>query len=900
MRETKLVFVLYLVLSAFTGQAQSTAAVNQVINETFMEKSPRTILNELATKARIQIEIKGGELPTKIQYYSFKDITIKEAIEKLLSDHNLHHAFVDNTLLIDSKPIDLAQYTTVGKTNFILSGKIVDKANAEALPYATVGIKGFIKGTTTNADGFFTLLNIPTDTGTLVVQYVGYQTIEVPIKSIINQSPLVITLKVSEQILEEVIVTANNLDNQMISANEKISQISISPAALKSLPSMGEQDIFRSIQLLPGVSGTNEASSGLFVRGGTPDQNLILLDGFTVYHVDHFYGFFSAFNPNAIKDVQLYKGGFEAKYGGRLSSVMELTGKTGNQNKVSGGAGIGAISANGYLEVPFGDKVNLFLAGRRSYTEIIQSGVYNDILDLYNDQGNSTVQTSNVPTRPNRRNQQQQETEPSFFFYDLNAKLSYRPSAKDVISLSFYNGKDDLDNSRVQNNTFDTNRGETITINSDVNDLLQWGNVGTSVRWGRQWNDRYYSTVIASYSNYFSDRDRLNRINVERADSTTIRTIGNVENNDLLDYSFTFNNTYQMNDKHILGFGLQTTFNDITYQFTLNDTLNLIDEQNQGVLVATYLQDVWQVTDKLTLTGGIRSSYYDVTEENYYEPRLSAAYQLTPRIKFKAAWGHYYQFVNRIVREDVSQGSRDFWLLADDLNSPVSFSRHLIGGISYETNGWLLDVEVYDKSLDGIVEYSNRQSAQRLAGLENTDFFFEGTGVARGAEFLIQKKTGRYKGWLSYTLGEVVHDIAGISDNPFYALHDTRHEINLVNTYQIGKWDFGLTWVYGTGKPYTAPYGEYDLTTLEGETFSYISVGAKNAFRLPDYHRMDLSVNYTLKLGNARGQIGLSLFNLYNRENVWYKEFLVEEQEVIETAVNLIGFTPNLNVSFKF
>ncbi len=792
------------------------------------------------------------------------------------------------------------QQITNGALDFELSGKIIDKANAETLPYASVLLKKSKIGATTNSDGFFTLLHVPTDTDTLLVQYVGYQTMEVPIKSLVGQSIVVIELNVSEQILSEVVVTSNQLDNQMIVTNEKISQISISPAALKSLPSMGEQDIFRSIQLLPGVSGTNEASSGLFVRGGTPDQNLILLDGFTVYHVDHFYGFFSAFNPNAIKDVQLYKGGFEAKYGGRLSSVMELTGKTGNQKRVSGGAGLGAISANAYLEIPFGDKVNLFLAGRRSYTDIVQSGVYNSIFDLYNNQSNSTVQTSNVPARPNRRNQQQQNTEPSFFFYDLNAKLSYRPSAKDIVSLSFYSGKDDLDNSRVQDNTFDTDRGERISINSQINDLLQWGNLGASARWARQWNSRYFSTVTASYSNYFSDRDRLNRTNVTRADSTINRVTGDVEKNNLLDYTFAFTNQYRLNERHTLEFGLQTTINDIAYQFTRNDTLNLIDEQNNGVLVATYLQDTWRATDKLSIIGGIRASYYDVTAESYYEPRLSASYQLTPKIRLKAAWGRYHQFVNRIVREDISQGSRDFWLLADNQNSPVSFSRHLIGGVSYETNGWLLDVEVYDKSLDGLVEYSNRQSAQRLADLENTDFFFRGTGVARGAEFLIQKKTGRYKGWLSYTLGEVVHTIPGISDNPYYATNDTRHEVKLVNTYQIGKWDFGLTWVYGTGKPYTAPYGEYDLNTLDGDTFNYISVGAKNAFRLPDYHRMDLSINYTMKLGKANGQVGISFFNLYNRENVWYKEFLVEEQSVIETNVNLIGFTPNLNVSIKF
>ncbi|MBT32241.1 MAG: TonB-dependent receptor [Thalassobius sp.] len=787
---------------------------------------------------------------------------------------------------------------------FNLSGKVVDEANGEALAYAAVGVKGLGIGTTTNADGFFTLLNLPSDDLTLTIQYVGYNTSEVAIKDVKNQNPLIIKLSISEQMLQEVVVSGSNLDNQMISATDKISQISISPEALNALPSMGEKDIFRSIQLLPGVSGTNEASSGLYVRGGTPDQNLIVFDGFTVYHVDHFYGFFSAFNPNAVKNVQLHKGGFEAKYGGRLSSVMELTGKTGNQNKFSGGAAIGAISANAYLEIPIGDKVNLFVAGRRSYTDIITSGIYNDIFDLYNDDDSniaSQASQNQTQSRSGRGSTQQEETEPTFFFYDANVKLSFRPSTKDVISLSYYSGKDDLDNSRFSSNSFEDNNGETSLIETDVTDLLQWGNVGTSLRWARQWNDRFYSTVVTSFSNYFSDRDRISDVLIDREDSVINRSVGTVEVNDLFDYSFAINNEYLISQKHTMEFGVQSIFNDITYSLTANDTLNLIEEDNDGVQVAAYLQDTWEVNNKLTLIGGIRTSYFDVTDKFYYEPRVSASLKVTPKFKLKAAWGRYYQFVNRIVREDVSQGSRDFWLLADDLNSPVSFSRHLIGGFSYETDTWLFDVEVYDKSLDGIVEYSNRQAATSLDELEDTDYFFDGTGVARGVEWMIQKKSGNFKGWASYTLGEVVHDIPGISDDPYYALHDTRHEVNLVGTYEIGKWDFGATWVFGTGKPYTAPYGEYQLTTLDGTTYNYISVGAKNSFRLPDYHRLDMSVNYKFKLGSTgSGQVGLSLFNLYDRKNIWYKEFLVEEEEVIETDVNLIGFTPNLNVSVKF
>jgi hypothetical protein len=890
---------LWFVLLSTIVQAQDSG-LSKTVNETFMGKTPQMILNELAADAGLKLNMGGHKLPARLKAYSFEGETIKEAIEKILSDYGLHYAVQYGTVLVDDQPVNTSRYRTVSNRNFNLSGKVVDEANGEALPFATIGIIGTNFGATTNADGFFTLLNIPTDTMMLTIQYVGYSTTQIPVKEIVDQKPLVIKLAISEQRLEEVVVSASNLDNQMISATEKISQISISPEALNALPSMGEKDIFRSIQLLPGVSGTNEASSGLFVRGGTPDQNLVILDGFTVYHVDHFYGFFSAFNPNAIKNVQVYKGGFESKYGGRLSSVMELTGKTGNQNKFSGGAGIGAISANAFVEVPMGDKFNLFLAGRRSYTDIISSGIYNDVFDLYNDNASTTNnQNPGLPSRPGRGNQQD-ESEPSFFFYDANAKLSFRPTDKDIVSLSYYSGKDDLDNSRITANSFEDGNGDLTSINRDITDLLQWGNIGTSLRWARQWNDRLYSNVVTSFSNYFSDRDRINDVTIDRADTLINRRVGTEEVNDLFDYSFAINNEYLLNQFHTIEFGAQTIFNDISYSFVANDTVSVIDEKNKGVQAAFYLQDTWE-NNRLTVIGGLRSTYFDVTDEMYFEPRLSASYSLNKKWKLKAAWGHYYQFVNRIVREDVSQGSRDFWLLADDQNSPVSFSRHLIGGISYETNGWLFDVEVYDKSFDGIVEYSNRQSATALVDLEDTDYFFEGTGVARGVEWLIQKKKGNYKGWISYTIGEVVHDIPGISDNPFYALHDTRHEINLVNTYEIGRWEFGATWVFGTGKPYTAPYGEYELTTLDGATYNYISVGAKNSFRLPDYHRMDLSANYKFKMGEAgSGQIGLSLFNLYNRDNTWYKEFQTEEDEFVETDVKLIGFTPNLNISFKF
>jgi len=774
-----------------------------------------------------------------------------------------------------------------------ISGVVKDKESGETLPFANVFIKDTNIGTTTNDDGFFTLFNVPSENSTIQVQYLGYKVETLTLTKEIVKDKITILLAPDFNKLDEVVINTDSRQ-QIIKMNENVSQISLSPKRLASIPNLGEKDIFRALQLLPGVSGTNESSAGLYVRGGTPDQNLVLLDGFTVYHVDHFYGFFSAFNSDAIKDIQLFKGGFPAEYGGRISSVMDLTGKRGNINKVSFSGGLSLVSANATLEIPIGEKANLLLAGRRSYTDIIRSGLYNNIFDLYNDNNQS-----NDTRFPNFNNFQQNQTQPSFYFYDLNTKFSYNPSDKDIISISMYNGEDNLDSSRKNNNTFGSNTDGERSITTDIKDLLNWGNWGSSIRWARQWNDKLYTNIVGAYSNYFSNRNRVNDVTIQLPDTTNNFKTGLVEDNNLKDYTLRLHSEYKINSKHSLEFGGQITKNDVDYNYTFNDTITVIDQKDEGVLNTVYLQDKWSPSEKLNIVGGIRATHFDVTDEFYYEPRFSLSYQLNDKLKLKGAWGRYYQFVNRIVREDVTQGSRDFWLLADEENSPISFSEHLIIGSSYEIDDWLFDIEYFEKEMTGLTEFSLRfQSA--LGADPNDQLFFEGTGISRGVDFLIQKMVGKYTGWMGYTLSEVVHTFPGLSDKPFYSLNDQRHEFKLVNVLKAGRWDLGATWVYGSGKPYTAPNGIYTITLLDGTKTEYVSVGDKNGPRHAPYHRLDLSFTYKFDIGSGKGSMGLSLFNFYNRSNTWYKEFEVVNGQVIETNINYIGFTPSLFFNMSF
>ncbi|MEL7341077.1 MAG: TonB-dependent receptor, partial [Bacteroidota bacterium] len=275
-----------------------------------------------------------------------------------------------------------------------------------------------------------------------------------------------------------------------------------------------------------------------------------------------------------------------------------------------------------------------------------------------------------------------------------------------------------------------------------------------------------------------------------------------------------------------------------------------------------------------------------------------ASIQLSKRLKLQGAWGEYYQFTNRVIREDILQGSRDFWLLADGETIPVGKATHYIAGLSYETPKYLFSAEAYYKPLSGLTEYTQRLSGGR-GGLNIEELFYNGDGIAQGLEFLAQKKVGQYTGWLSYTLSQVMYEFPDFSDTPFPALHDQTHEFKMVHSYQLNRWEFGGTWVYSTGNPYTSPVGGYQLELLDGTSFAYVNVGAKNSFRLPAYHRLDLSATFKFNMGSMPASIGMSVFNVYNRQNVWYKEFEIVDGDLIETDVTFLGITPNLFLNIK-
>jgi hypothetical protein len=789
-----------------------------------------------------------------------------------------------------------------------IQGIVRDSATGETLPFAQISIRDTDIFTTSNRGGYFAIVNAPPGEFVLRVVYMGYTPLDITVPPYLEEARLNVGMVRAPLRLETVEVTAERI--QVVEPEERVSTVRLSPTEIAMLPSIGEVDIFRSLQLLPGISGTKESSSGLYVRGGTPDQNLVLLDGMTVYHVDHFFGFFSAFNAEAVKDVHFYKGGFPAQYGGRVSSVVDLTGKTGDPLKPHVVLGLSLLSGNVAAQLPLFGKGSVLISARRSYTDIMRTGLYSSIFDVFN----AADSTPTQPDGPGGRgglgglggrfgNASFSTTQPDFYFYDVNSKITYRPSELDVVSVSLYNGQDYLDDSRFQTrDVTGQNADLSRFITSDITDWTDWGNMGMSSAWARQWHPRIYTNLLVAYSRYFSDHDRTTAIETRDTDADTLlmnRSMGTFEANEVDDLSVRFDNEWQVFSSHKVDFGGWLSRSEVDYNFTRDDTLDVLDRHQEGLTVAGYLQDTWNIGSAFSLTLGGRITYYDQTEQTYLEPRISTSLALTDRLKLKGAFGQYNQFVTRVVNENVTEGSRDFWLLADGDLVDVTSSDHYVVGASYETSGYLFDAELYRKDLYDLSEFSLRY--QRARQLEIENLFFEGAGMARGVELLAQKKFGSLTGWASYTLSEVEHTFPDLNDGePFAALHDQTHEFKIVSMMSLGRLNLSGTWVFATGTPYTAPESEYAITLLDGTQQSYVHVGDKNGLRLPDYHRLDLAAHYRFPLGRWVGDIGLSVFNLYDRTNVWYREFDLSESPMLITDATYLGLTPSLSVRFEF
>lgn len=685
----------------------------------------------------------------------------------------------------------------------------------------------------------------------------------------------------------------------MLSASTEAGKVTLEPEQVTALPSLGSSDIFRALQWLPGVS-SNETSSGLFVRGGTPDQNLVDFDGFTVYSVDHLFGYFSAFNMDAIDSVDLSKGAYEAQYGGRLASLTEIRTKSRPQ-RVQGMVGGSALSVDGVFQLPIGSTASVLVAHRRSF----QSPLYDRILGLV------SADTGPAPPGRDGRFATIFNSTPISGFDDSNGRFEWQPTTRDQFSVSTYIGHDEVDNSRelqlpTQFLEQIAARGLSFSGDFTITDVREYRNTGLSVRWNRDWSNIFRTSMTVGRSDY----DTI----TQRSSNVGGRQGGTGELNVVDDTTVTIAAPITFNASHELTFGAQRTANRVVFEFanTLAGTgpdgaqigalASQLNRSTTGTTTSAFVQHRMMLGSRLIAMPGLRVTQFSESGERYIEPRLTATWLATDRLRVKGAWGRYNQFVNRLIREDVFQGNREFWALSDDTTVQVAASTNASIGGAYQTTRVLLDAEVFSRDIKNL-----SQLAPRLTGstdsVDLSSFFYTGSGRSRGVELLAQMKRGRHSGWASYTWSRVTHDFPELSE-PFPADQDRTHELKLVDIFTLGRWTASATWVLSSGTPYTEPAG-VEPVTFEGPngsvTFERIVIGDKNAARLPNYHRLDLALNHVWDLSSNRSAtLGVTAFNAYDRANVWYREYTSVQGDIVENNIGLMPRTFNVLVSITF
>lgn len=758
--------------------------------------------------------------------------------------------------------------TALTQVRHTVSGTITDKASGEVLIGATVVLlERPGSGAISNSYGFYSL-TAPQGNYTLVISFAGYQPDTIKIK-LSRNIEFQAHLSIESAELQGVVVSVRNKYSNVASALMGVQNLSIKE--MNNVPVLfGEKDILKTLQLLPGIKSAGDGSSGIFIRGGSSDQNLILLDEAVVYNPSHLLGFFSTFNSDAIKDVTVYKGGMPAEYGGRLSSVLDIKMNDGNNQAFVGSGGLGLISSRLNLEGPIvKDNGSFTISARRTYADLF--------LKLSKD------------TNVNRN---------SLYFYDLNAKANYRINDKNRVYLSGYFGRDVLSFS----NTFG----------------IQWGNSTGTARWNHIYSSRLFSNTSLIYSNY-------NYVININSSNNNINLVSQIR-----DFSLKEDFQYYISPSSTLKFGLDIihhTFSPGIIDASLSSSFNSLNLPKKYDLEnAAYISHEWSPLKKLNIIYGMRFSAFSILGPgNFYtydssgntsntatyssgkivktyfnpEPRFSASWVLNPNSSVKFSYTRNVQYLH-LLSNSTAGNPTDLWIPSSNNVKPGIADQESAGYFrNFEDNKYEFSSEIYYKGMQNQIDYKN--GAQLVANENVESQLLYGKGRAYGWEVFLKKKEGKFTGWLSYTLSRTELRINGINEgNSYPAKQDITHDVSLVGIYKASKkWTLSATWVYNTGNAVTFPNGKYEMN---GQIVFYYT--QRNGYRMPPYHRLDLAATLeTKKRKKWESSWTFSVYNAYDRANAYAIIFQKDpDNPSLTQAVqySLFKIVPSVTYNFKF
>ena len=777
----------------------------------------------------------------------------------------------------------LGSIITLNAQKYTISGYVEDAGTGEKIFMANVYNSLKMQGTASNSYGFYSL-SLPSGEIKLVCSYVGYKPFNLTFK--LHKDTAIIIHLIQSMQLQEVVVKSGASENKLRSSQMGVNEISLK--TVKSLPAfLGEVDPIKILQLLPGVQTGTEGSTGLYVRGGGPDQNLILLDGVPVYNASHLFGFFSVFNADALNTITLIKGGFPARYGGRLSSVLDIRMKEGNMKKIVGEGSIGLVASRFTLEGPIiKDKASFIISARRTLLDVWAAPLAHAI----------------DPKDPI----------PGYYFYDLNAKLNYKFSEKDRLYLSMYSG-DDL-------GTYNKDNASKTNATSSDNFRLSWGNLTTALRWNHLYGSKLFSNTTLTISRYNFDT----HIRYYDENKGVTSDYESTYSSGINDAAARIDFDYVPAPGHYIRFGISNimhNFNPGVMAYNLNATGgvnnnnkltyggNSVSAQEQGL----YVEDDYQVTKKLKMNLGLHLSGFAVQDQWYksLQPRLTLNYIVNDRFSLKAAYSDMTQYLHLLSNSNIGLPT-DLWLPSTNRVKPMDSKQYAVGFVYAINSMFDLTVENFYKDMKNMIEY--KEGAVYWGQYDDwQDKIESGDGWSYGSEFLLEKKTGKTTGWIGYTLSWNNRKFANInSGQTFPARYDERHDISIVINHQFNKKvDLGLTWVYSSGPAFTLNAEEMMFYSPDKTTGAIIiqSAGTRNGFRMPAYNRLDLGFNFhrNKRWGERVWRVGV--YNLYSRRNPFF--IYTKNQTSVDASgntiqtisfqqVSLFPIVPSVTYSFSF
>lgn len=759
-----------------------------------------------------------------------------------------------------------------------ISGYIKDLGSGESLIAANVFNKKDLNGTITNTFGFFSL-TLPQDSVTIVVSYVGYQSVETTFY--LNKSIELNIELLSSIELDEIVITGE----EEIQQQTQMSSVTVQVKQIQALPSlMGEVDVLKVLQLLPGVQSGTEGSSGLYVRGGGPDQNLILLDGVPIYNSSHLFGFFSVFNADAINNVDLIKGGFPARYGGRLSSVIDISLKEGSSKKFKGTATIGLIASKVTLEGPINkDKTSFLVSARRTYIDIL--------------------------AQPFIKAQTDGKGGAGYFFYDINAKINHTFSNKDRLYISGFLGKDKAYN-KYKNSYIDA--GTTIDIKDDFG--LNWGNAIAAIRWNHLYTPKLFSNLTLTYSKYNFSIFEESVTKTKDSSGTTEDIFAIQYNSGIEDLAAKLDFDYIPNPNHFIRFGANAiyhSFNPGVLSYRASDIDTVAGSfETSAYEFATYIEDDFKVGKKLKINAGVHFSSFAVEDQFYtsVQPRIALRYLMNNGYAMKASYAEMAQYIHLLSNSGIGLPT-DLWVPSTNKVKPQSSFQYALGIAKTFNKSYELSVEGYYKEMDNLIEYKDGASFTSV-NKDWQDKIEAGSGTSYGAEVFFQKKLGKLSGWVGYTLSWTNRQFDNINFGKEYPYrYDRRHDISITSVYKLSDHvQLAAAWIYGTGNAVSLPTSTYlGNNSAQGSYYGFYGNGVqyyegRNGYRMAAYHRLDFNIAWTKVKKNGIRKFTLGFYNMYSHKNPFFiqigYDYDTGKKKFIQYS--LMPIIPSISYRFDF